>query len=152
MGDFVARLSRLLPGVWLGASAGLAALGTPAAFALVPDRALAGQVAGRMLAAEAYLSLALGLLLMMLARRASRDAVEAGVPGATQFSAEFALAAVALACTVAGYFAVLPMMQAARGGGGGLGVGALHAISVGFYGAKLLALFAMAWRATRLPP
>jgi hypothetical protein len=50
-------------------------------------------------------------------------------------------------CTVAGYFALQPLMAAARAGQGALSFGQLHIISVGFFGAKLLCILALAWRA-----
>ena len=50
-------------------------------------------------------------------------------------------------CTVAGYFALQPMMAAARAGQGPLSFGQLHAVSAAFYGAKVLLVLALAWRA-----
>jgi hypothetical protein len=48
---------------------------------------------------------------------------------------------------VAGYFALLPMMAAARAGQGPLSFGQLHAVSAVFYGVKVLLVLALAWRA-----
>jgi hypothetical protein len=138
------RWRRLLPGLWAGWLLCVAALATPAAFALLPQ-ADAGRVAGRMLAQEAYTSLALGVLLLVLERVAARRAAALGQ--GSQFSAGMALALGALFCTVAGYFALLPMMAAARAGQGPLSFGQLHAVSAGFYGVKLLLVLALAWRA-----
>jgi hypothetical protein len=50
-------------------------------------------------------------------------------------------------CTVAGYFALQPMMAAARAGEGPLSFGQLHAVSAAFYAVKLLLVLALAWRA-----
>ncbi len=141
------RLRQLLPGLWAGVLLGVAVLATPAPFAVL-DRGLAGQVATRVLAQEAYLSLAVGLLLLMLERVAARDAAERG--SGSQFSAGMALAIGALFCTVAGWFGMQPMMEAARAGQGGLGFGQLHAISVAFFGVKLVLVLALAWRAASL--
>ena len=138
------RLRRLLPGLWAGFLLCVAAVATPAAFALL-QRAEAGRVVARVLGQEAYVSLALGLLLLMLERVAARDAAEAG--RGSQFSAGMGLAAAALFCTVAGYFGVQPMMDAARAGQGSLSFGQLHAISSAFFGLKLLLVIALAWRA-----
>lgn len=71
------RWRLLLPGLWAGWLLCVAALATPAAFALLPQ-ADAGRVAGRMLAQEAYTSLALGVLLLVLERVAARRAVAEG--------------------------------------------------------------------------
>jgi hypothetical protein len=138
------RWRLLLPGLWAGWLLCVAALATPAAFALLPQ-ADAGRVAGRMLAQEAYTSLALGVLLLVLERVAARRAVAARQ--GSQFSIGMVLALGAVFCTVAGYFAVQPMMAAARAGQGPLSFGQLHAVSAVFYGAKVLLVLALAWRA-----
>ena len=52
----------------------------------------------------------------------------------------------ALFCTVAGYFALQPMMAAARAGQGAWSFGALHAVSAVFFGLKTLLVLALAWR------
>jgi hypothetical protein len=83
----------------------------------------------------------------MLERVAARDAAEAG--RGSQFSPGMALAAGALFCTVAGYFGVQPLMDAARAGQGSLSFGQLHAVSTAFFGVKLLLVLALAWRASR---
>ncbi len=138
------RWRLLLPGLWAGWLLCVAALATPAAFALLPQ-ADAGRVAGRMLAQEAYTSLALGVLLLVLERVAARRAVAAGQ--GSQLSLGMVLALGAVFCTVAGYFALQPMMAAARAGQGPLSFGQLHAVSAVFYGAKVLLVLALAWRA-----
>jgi hypothetical protein len=139
-------LRRLLPGLWAGLLLTVALVATPAPFALLPP-AEAGRVAARVLANEAYASLVFGLLLLVLERAAARRASEADT--GSQFSLGMALALGALFCTVAGYFAVQPMMAAARVGQGVLGFGALHAISAGFYLVKLVLVGALAVRAAR---
>ena len=140
MGLRLARLARLLPGLWLGWLLCVAGLATPAAFALL-ERAQAGRLAARMLAQEAGTSLVLGVALLILHRAQARD-------GGPQFGLDFGLVLGALFCTVAGYYGVLPFMEAARAGQGALGFGALHAISSVFYGVKLVCVAALAWRAS----
>jgi hypothetical protein len=119
----------------------IALVATPAPFAtlLVQD---AGRVVGRIFAQEAYFSLALGAVCLLLERRAA-----ASPEGDTRLSHSMLLALVALFCTVAGYFGLQPMMQAAKAGQGVLSFGQLHAISLAFFGAKTLAVLALAWRA-----
>lgn len=138
------RLRRLLPGLWAGFLLCVATVATPAAFALL-QRADAGRMVSRILGQEAYVSLVFGLLLLMLERVAARDAAEAG--RGSQFSVGMGLAAATLFCTVAGYFGVQPMMDAARAGQGSLSFGQLHAISSAFFGVKLILVLALAWRA-----
>ena len=133
----------------------IALIATPAPFATLAP-ADAGRVVGRIFAHEAYLSLALALLLVVAERRRSRDAdddVRAGAaPGASAFTPELMLLLGTLFCTVAGYFAVQPLMAAARAGQGPLTFGALHAISLGFFALKGLLVLALAWRLTRCRP
>jgi len=138
------RWRLLLPGLWAGWLLCVAALATPAPFALLPQ-AEAGRVAGRMLAQEAYTALALGVVLLVLERVAARRDAARGQ--GSQFSAGMVLALGALFCTVAGYFALQPMMAAARVGQGSLSFGQLHAVSAVFYGIKVVLVLALAWRA-----
>jgi hypothetical protein len=51
-----------------------------------------------------------------------------------------------LFCTVLGYFALQPMMEAARAGQGRFSFGALHGASSAFFALKGLLLFAYLWR------
>ncbi len=145
--DALTRARALLPALWAGWMLCVALLATPAAFAML-DRADAGRVVGRMLAQEAYTALALGVLLLVLERLAARRA--AVQCAGSQFSTGMALALGALFCTVAGYFAVQPMMVAARAGQGALSFGQLHAVSAGFFVVKGLLVLALAWRGSAL--
>lgn len=140
------RLAGLLAALWAGVLASIAGIATPAAFALLP-RADAGRVAGRILATEAYLSLALAMLLFFMERRRARDAAESG--RGSQMSAELLLVLGTLFCTVAGYFGVQPMMEAARAGQGAWSFGALHAVSSAFFALKGVLVLLLAWRLSR---
>lgn len=114
----------------------LATLATPAPFAVL-SRELAGRVAGRMLAGEAYASLLLAVAFVLIERRSR---------GSVRPNAEMLLALGALFCTIAGYFAVLPMMEAARAGQGAWSFAALHAVSSGFFVLKAVLVLTLAWR------
>jgi Domain of unknown function (DUF4149) len=149
----VDRWRALLPGLWAGALLCVALLATPAPFAVLAQ-ADAGRVVGRVLAQEAAASLGLGIVLLLLERVAARRAAANGT--GTQFSTGMVLALGALFCTVAGYYAVQPMMAAARAGQGALSFGQLHAISAAFFVLKAGLVLVLAWRAsggwaTRLP-
>ena len=126
----------------------VALLATPAPFATLAT-ADAGRVVGRMLAQEAYTSLALGIVLLVLARLQARRAVAAGT--GSQFNLAMALAIGTLFCTIAGYFAVQPLMEAARAGQGPLSFGQLHGVSAGFFLVKMALLAVLAWRASVRP-
>ena len=144
----LARSQSLLAALWAGVMLGLGALAAPAAFAALPS-ADAGRLAGRWFAQEAYLSLALAVLLLVLERRRTSRDPHPGSPSA--FSANLALILGTLFCTVAGYFAVVPMMAAARAGTFWLSFGALHAVSGGFYLLKGLLVLVLAWRLGAAP-
>ena len=146
---FAERARRLLPGLWAGWLLCVALLATPAPFALLAQ-AEAGRVVGRMLAQEATTSLALGLLLLVLERLVARRAAATGT--GSQFTLGMVLALGAVFCTVAGYFAVQPMMPAARLGQGPLSFGQLHLVSAVFYVGKGLLVLTLAWRALTPPP
>ena len=136
----LARLRLLLPPLWAGLLLGVAFIAAPSAFAALAP-AQAGQVVARVFAAEAATSLSGAVLFVLLERRL----------GGRALGAPTLLALAALFCTVAGYYALQPMMAAARAGAGALGFGALHGISLAFFGAKTLAVLALAWRVSRVP-
>jgi hypothetical protein len=139
------RFAAVIAGVWAGTLACIAAIAAPAAFATLA-RADAGRFVGRVFLVEAYLSLALAVLLFLVERRRTRDAAEAGE--GSLFSANLVLLLGTLFCTVAGYFAIEPMMAAARLGQGPWTLGALHAASVSLFVVKGLLVLALAWRLT----
>jgi len=135
----------VLAGVWAGVLIAVAFIGTPAGFALVP-RDLAGRLASFMLSREAYLSIAMSVVLFVVVRGQARDAARAGQ--GSVMSANVLLVLGALFCTVFGYFGVASAMDAAREGRGPLSFGALHGLSVACFGLKGLLVLALAWRLT----
>ncbi|MGM9479630.1 DUF4149 domain-containing protein [Roseateles sp. NT4] len=138
-----ARLQALLAALWGGFLLCIAFVATPTAFAVL-ERAQAGAFVARVFAIEAQVSLALGLVLLMIERRITRDAVEAG-GASSQFSAKLLLPVVALFCTIAGYYGLQPMMADAKAGHGVASFAALHGMSLAFFGVKGLAVLALAW-------
>ena len=138
---------RLIPGLWAGVLLCIALIATPAPFATLAVHD-AGRVVARIFSQEAYLSLALGVVVLLLERRAA----SAGGTG-SRFSLSMILALAAIFCTVFGYFGLQPMMEAARAGQGSWTFGQLHAASLAFFGVKILAVAALAWRtAARISP
>jgi len=133
----IARLRQLLPALWAGLLLTVALIAAPAAFATLAP-ADAGRVVGRLFAQEAFVSLAAALLFVMFERKHGRAMLGANVM----------LAFGTLFCTVAGYFALQPMMAAARAGQGAWSFGQLHALSLAFYAIKALLVCALAWRTT----
>jgi hypothetical protein len=138
------RVRRLLPAAWFGLLACVAFIASPAPFAEVA-RDVAGRINGRVFLREAWVSVGLALALWWLERARARRAAEAGQ--GSVLNTEMVLLLATLLCTFVGYFAVQQLLPAAREGQGLLGFGALHAISVGLFGLKLLLVAALAWRA-----
>jgi hypothetical protein len=135
------RARRLIPGLWAGALLCVALLAAPAPFAtLLPQDA--GRVVARLFTQEAYLSLALGVACLLLERQAAATA-----EGESRLSNAMVLALLAIFCTVLGHFGLQPMMAATRAGEGRWSFGQLHAVSLGLYSVKTLAVLALAWRA-----
>ena len=145
MTGLLIRLAALAASAWTGVIAALGALVAPALFATLPS-AQAGAIAGRLFAAEADGAIAIGLLWVVAERVRARS--PAFARRGSVFSVEFGLALGIVFCTVAGYYAVLPMMEAARAGTGRIPFGALHAISGSFFVLKGVLFLALAWRST----
>ena len=140
----VERLRRLIPGLWVGLLLCIAGIAAPAAFAML-ERAEAGRVVGRVFVVEAWASLMLAMLLLAIERGRAR--IRANASEGSVLSAEMLLVLGTVFCTVAGYFAIQPLMAAARAGQGVFSFGQLHAISSVFFGLKIVLLLMLAWRA-----
>ena len=139
------RIAALLVGLWAGVMVSVGAVAAPAAFAMLarPD---AGRFVGRLFAQDAYLGLAVAVVLLVIERQRARHQADDG--RGSVFSVNLMLLLGTLFCTVAGYFAVLPMMDAARAGTGPISFGALHATSAVMFLVKGLLVLALAWRLT----
>lgn len=136
------RARHLLPGLWAGALLCIAMVATPAPFATLATQD-AGRVVGRIFAQEAYLSLFLAIVVLLLERRAASTD-----DGRTRLTVPMLLALGAIFCTVAGYFGLQPMMASARMGEGPWTFGQLHAASLVLFGIKILAVSWLAWLAS----
>jgi len=137
------RSQTLLAALWGGLLLCVAVVAAPSAFAVL-ERAQAGLVVARLFALEANVSMAAALLLILIERRLNSAALNSAA-----LSANVLLPAGALFCTVAGYFALQPMMAAAKMGQGNLSFLTLHAISFGFYGLKTVLVLVLAWRTSK---
>lgn len=142
----VERLRRLLPAAWAGLLLCIAGLATRAPMALL-DKADAGRVVGRIFLQEAWLSLALALLLLAIERTRARRAAQRGQ--GSILSVEMLLVLGTAFCTVLGNFVVQPLLTAARTGQGSMTFGQLHVISLGLFGLKTVLVLMLAWRAAK---
>lgn len=146
MNRWVVRAAGLLPAVWLGVLLGVALIATPAGFALLP-RNQAGALAGRILGQEAYLSLILGVLVLVMERWLVRTRANASVSSSPRHLTTGTLLALGtLFCTVLGYFALQGPMASARLGQGAFSFTQLHGVSLLAFGVKVLLVAALAWR------
>ncbi|MBV8664954.1 MAG: DUF4149 domain-containing protein [Burkholderiaceae bacterium] len=117
--------------LWVSSLWTVGYLVAPTLFVTLPDRVLAGTIAGSMFRVEAWWSVACGLVLFALhATRKPR-------PNRVLW-----LIAAMLACTLLGYFALHPFMAALREAAGPSGImtadarmqfGVLHGVSSGLY-------------------
>ena len=137
------RFAAVVAGLWAGILLCIGAIAAPSAFAtLVP--ADAGRVVARMFMQEAYLSLGVAIVLFVIERQRTRQVAAAGA--GSVFSLNLVLLLGTLFCTIAGYFAVQPMMAAARAGQGSVSFMTLHAVSASLFTLKGLLVLALAWR------
>ena len=141
-----ARFAAVLAGLWAGILLCIAAIAAPSAFATLssPD---AGRFVGRVFMQEAYLSLGVAIVLFVIERQRSRSAAEGGI--GSVFSANLVILLGTLFCTIAGYFAIQPMMVAARAGQGSVSFMTLHAVSGGLFALKGLLVLALTVRLCR---
>ena len=95
------------------------------------DRHLAGTLVARLLTAETYLGVAVGVLALLL-------------PGRTRFVWGY-LAALLMALNEWGLRRVMEVAHA-RGSAWGLGFGAWHGVSVLLYGLACIAVIVVIWR------
>ena len=145
----LARAGAWLAGAWAGAMLGIGGIAAPTLFQLLP-RAEAGRIAGRLFSLEATAGVCIGAVLVLVGLQLGRDRAERG--RGSRFGVELVLALGAVGCIVAGHYALLPMLEAARAGQGSLSFGALHALSSGFFALRLALVAALAWRLTAPPP
>lgn len=140
--SLILRLRLLLVALWLGVIVTLATVAAPTAFALL-ERAVAGQVAGRMFRIEATVGMVAAIVLVLIERRLSAETArdQSWVPTVTLW-----LVLGALFCTVLGYWGLQPMMEAARETGDRARFGLLHGLSSTIFAVKGLLLLALLWR------
>ncbi|MBI5334519.1 MAG: DUF4149 domain-containing protein [Burkholderiales bacterium] len=140
------RIRALAAGLWAGMLLSIGGLAAPTLFAML-DRAAAGRVAGRYFWLEARASIVLAVLLIVIERWLVRRHDEADLAApARQFTVELMLVLGALLCTIVGFEIIQPLMEQARAGQGGWSFASLHAVSSGFFAAKIVLVAILAWR------
>ncbi len=142
------RAGAWIAGAWAGLMIGIGGVAAPTLFSLLA-RADAGPEA-RLFSLEATIGVCAGALLVLLALQLGRDRAER-MQG-SRFGVELVLALAAVACIVAGHYAVQPMIEAARAGQGSLSFAALHGIASAFFALRLALVAILAWRLAAPPP
>ncbi len=122
----VSKARLLLITLWVGSLWAFGYVAAPTLFATLHDRVLAGTVAGSLLRSEAWLSMAVGVILLGLIA-VSKDV--------TQARRKLLMAVVVsmLVCTLVNYFGLWPVMAEAKLAGDRSRFGMLHGISMVFY-------------------
>jgi hypothetical protein len=141
----VSLARRLLLALWAGLLVTLGGLVTPTLFAILPDRPLAGFIAGELFRRATALSMACALALLALAGvRAPAGAAAHRAPGEVLVVAPAALLAL-------GEYGVRPLLAAARAAGGAAGPAfiAWHAVAALLYVAATLGTVALLVRELR---
>ena len=101
----------LLITAWVGSLWTVGYVVAPTLFLTLADRVLAGTIAGKLFRVEAWISVVLGLALLLLLRPGQLRNAKQGVM--------FKLVAGMIACTLIGYFALQPSMAGLREGASG---------------------------------
>jgi len=131
----VSKARLLAVTLWAGSLWTVGYLVAPTLFATLHDRVLAGTIAGSMLRTEAWLSMALAVVMVGLLA-VSKDVTE------QRRKTLFMVVGAMLVCTLVNYLGLWPVMADAKLAGDRSTFGMLHGISMVVYLAQsLLAIF-----------
>lgn len=135
------HLAATLAALWAGIMIGVGYVSAPVIFKMLPDeRKFAGTIAGNTFEVTAYISLALGVFILLLVRQANKRA------GFHTPNSPLILVIAALFMAIIGQFVIFPQVVAARDvGGTALSFGTLHAISNIVFLLELLCVLALNW-------
>ncbi|CAM2147737.1 DUF4149 domain-containing protein [Pararobbsia alpina] len=144
------RFFNLFSTIWVGSLLTTGYLVAPTLFALLPETE-AGTVAASLFQKQAYVSVICALALLLIANRVMRVYATSQAPVATVRALRLARRVIVamLLCTLIGYFALQPWMNALRVAAQAAGTdishsafrakfGALHGVSMVFYLAESL--------------
>jgi len=132
------RCLQLILAAWAGSLWTICGIVAPSLFAVLPERQVAGELAGYFFRVATWLGLALGstaLALSILSRH--RD------------KASFGLMAAAAIAPVCSELIIRPLMSAARTSGDMARFGMLHGISALLFGVACVCAAVLVWRAAK---
>lgn len=134
-------LAATLAALWAGVMIGVGYICAPVIFKMMPEaRLLAGDIAGQSFTITAYITLAFGVAILLMVKKANRDA------GFYTPNLPMILVFAALFLAIVGQFVIHPQVAQARAYGVGTSSFAtLHAISVSIYLLETLCVLALNW-------
>jgi hypothetical protein len=129
------RCLQLALSIWLGSMVTICGVVAPGMFQLLPDRHLAGTVAGFFFSIETAIGLVLGTVVLVLLLRAAK-----------RVKVNLILAAIAVVAPLVSELGLRPLMQAARDADNLSRFGLLHAGSALLFVIPCVSLLILAWR------
>lgn len=133
----------LLVALWLGAALLTVAVVAPGAFAVLPTRAMAGEMVGRVLPVVFAGAVIVPVLVMVIAPAVRRKALAVASSASAVLASVVALGVVNPRIAALRVIAVVPVDQLAPADPRRVMFGLLHALSVGLLGVSMLALTAL---------
>jgi hypothetical protein len=131
----VHRIVATLLALWAGSLVTVCAIAAPAAFAVLPDRHAAGQVAARLFLVETVIGVAVSAIFLAM-YAASRIVAPRSVA---------VLIALAAAAPLVSQVVLSPLMDSARAAGNMARFGALHGVSALLFAAACVCSIAALW-------
>ncbi len=133
----------LLVALWLGAALLTVAVVAPGAFAVLPTRAMAGEMVGRVLPVVFAGAVIVPVLVMFIAPPMRRQALAVASSAGAVLASAVALGVVNPRIAALRVIAIVPVDQLAPADPRRVMFGLLHALSVGLLGVTMLALTAL---------
>ena len=132
------RWLHLVLAAWAGSVWTICGIVAPSLFAVLPERQVAGEVAGYFFRVSTWLGLALGCIALALAAVSKRGSKR-----------NFALISLAALAPVVSELIVRPWMESARAAGDMARFGMLHGVSALLFGITCLCTAMLVWRSTQ---
>lgn len=131
------RILQVVLAAWAGSLWTVCGVVAPSLFAVLPERSLAGEVAGHFFTVASWLGLALGVVALALLARGAAN-------GVRRF--DYGVLIVTLVAPVVSEVALRPMMDAARLADDMQRFGVLHGVSAALFGVACLGALTLVWR------
>lgn len=135
------QLAATLAALWAGIMIGVGYVCAPVVFQMLPEqRKLAGSIAGQTFTVTAYITLFLGVAILLLVKKANKKA------GFYTPNAPMILVLAALFLAIVGQFVIHPQVAQARDfGNPNLSFSTLHVISISIFMIESICVLALNW-------